>query len=172
MDCPTCEAMVDAYVDGELSAQESVAFERALESCPQCRKRLEETRAMSGLLREIPREPAPDLLRARIERELRAIAGTAAPVARAPQTMRGLAMAASLIVAVSVGWIGGTFSGTLGTGRSGSDEAELVAHVKERLAHYKAPKRVLTIATVGRAANGKLDYKRLKAEAIERLSNA
>jgi acyl-CoA synthetase (AMP-forming)/AMP-acid ligase II len=49
------------------------------------------------------------------------------------------------------------------------DEAALVAHVKERLAHYKAPKRVLTIATVGRAANGKLDYKRLTAEAMERL---
>ncbi|MFM2077131.1 MAG: hypothetical protein RJA49_1021 [Actinomycetota bacterium] len=52
------------------------------------------------------------------------------------------------------------------------DEAALVAHVKERLAHYKAPKRVLTIATVGRAANGKLDYKRLTAEAMERLGLA
>ena len=79
MDCPTCEAMVDAYVDGELSAQESVAFEQALDTCPECRKRLEAARAMSGLLREIPPEPAPDLLRARIERELRAISGTAAP---------------------------------------------------------------------------------------------
>ena len=52
------------------------------------------------------------------------------------------------------------------------DEAALIAHVKEHLAHYKAPKRVFEIPTVGRAANGKLDYKRLKAEAIERLSNA
>ena len=34
MDCPTCEAMVDAYVDGELSATESIAFERALAGCP------------------------------------------------------------------------------------------------------------------------------------------
>ena len=30
MDCPTCEAMVDAYVDGELSARDSADFERAL----------------------------------------------------------------------------------------------------------------------------------------------
>ena len=52
------------------------------------------------------------------------------------------------------------------------DEAAVVAHVKERLAHFKAPKRVFTIDSMGRAANGKLDYKRLKAEAIERLSNA
>ena len=50
------------------------------------------------------------------------------------------------------------------------DEAALIAHVKERLAHYKAPKKVLSIDTVGRAPNGKLDYKRLKAEALSRLA--
>ena len=51
---------------------------------------------------------------------------------------------------------------------SHADEAELIAHVRERLAHYKAPKRVL-LAAVGRAANGKLDYKRLKTEATDQL---
>jgi acyl-CoA synthetase (AMP-forming)/AMP-acid ligase II len=49
------------------------------------------------------------------------------------------------------------------------DEAALIAHVKSHLAHYKAPKRVLAIATVGRAPNGKLDYKRLNADAVARL---
>ena len=48
----------------------------------------------------------------------------------------------------------------------------LFRSVRERLAHYKSPRRVLPIATIGRAANGKLDYKRLKAEAVERLSPA
>ena len=43
------------------------------------------------------------------------------------------------------------------------DQAELVAHVKAHLAGYKAPKRVIPIASVGRAANGKLDYKALRA---------
>ena len=71
MDCPTCESMVDAYVDGELSARDSADFERALESCPGCRERLEAARKMSGLLRELPAERTPDLLRGRIERELR-----------------------------------------------------------------------------------------------------
>lgn len=47
------------------------------------------------------------------------------------------------------------------------DAAALIAHVKEHLAHYKAPKRVFPIASVGRAANGKLDYKALKAQAAE-----
>ena len=52
------------------------------------------------------------------------------------------------------------------------DEAALVAHVRTHLAAYKSPKRILPIDTIGRAANGKLDYKRLKAEAISRLGIA
>ena len=48
------------------------------------------------------------------------------------------------------------------------DEAELVRHVKEHLAAYKAPKRVFQIDTIGRAANGKLDYQRLTADAAGR----
>ena len=50
------------------------------------------------------------------------------------------------------------------------DEEELIAHVKDRLAAYKAPKRVVTVAGIGRAPNGKVDYKRLKSEAAERLA--
>jgi 3-oxocholest-4-en-26-oate---CoA ligase len=45
-------------------------------------------------------------------------------------------------------------------------EAELIAHVKQRLAAYKAPKRVIPVATVNRAPNGKLDYKALKETAL------
>ena len=120
MDCPTCEAMVDAYVDGELSATESAAFEAALPGCPGCRRRLEETHAMSGFLRDLPAERAPDLLRARIERELRAISQASKPQSRpvVGQNIRALAMAASLIVAVSIGWVGGTFTSrnTVGDG--------------------------------------------------------
>ncbi|MFI5000407.1 MAG: anti-sigma factor family protein [Reyranellales bacterium] len=102
--------MVDAYVDGELSATDSAAFETALQSCPDCLKRLEAARTMSGLLRELPADSAPDLLRARIERELRAISGAAAP--RLPrERMRWAAMAASVIVAASIGWLGGNLSG-------------------------------------------------------------
>jgi anti-sigma factor RsiW len=113
--------MVDAYVDGELTASESADFERALEACPDCRRRLEAARAMSGLLRELPAEPAPDLLRARIERELRTIAGAAR--LRLPGAgLRWGAMAASLIVAVSIGWLGGSL-----VGQGGRQTDELIA---------------------------------------------
>ena len=45
--------------------------------------------------------------------------------------------------------------------------AALVDHVKSKLAAYKAPKRVIEVSSIGRAPNGKLDYKRLKADAVE-----
>jgi acyl-CoA synthetase (AMP-forming)/AMP-acid ligase II len=50
------------------------------------------------------------------------------------------------------------------------DEAEVIAHVKSKLAAYKAPKRLLPIDTIGRAPNGKVDYKRLKAWAAESVA--
>jgi 3-oxocholest-4-en-26-oate---CoA ligase len=49
------------------------------------------------------------------------------------------------------------------------DEAGIIGHVKGKLAAYKAPKRVLEIDTIGRAPNGKVDYKQLKAWALEQV---
>jgi fatty-acyl-CoA synthase len=48
-------------------------------------------------------------------------------------------------------------------------EPELIEHVKGRLASYKAPRRVRTVLTIGRAPNGKVDYKRHRAETMEEL---
>ena len=44
---------------------------------------------------------------------------------------------------------------------------ELIAHVRAKLATYKAPKYVFQVDTIGRAPNGKVDYKRLKAYAAD-----
>jgi fatty-acyl-CoA synthase len=49
---------------------------------------------------------------------------------------------------------------------------ELVAWVKSRLASFKAPKHVVPIDTIGRAPNGKVDYKRLKRYAADQLGVA
>jgi fatty-acyl-CoA synthase len=48
----------------------------------------------------------------------------------------------------------------------------LADHVKSHLAAYKAPRQLVLIDTIGRAPNGKVDYKRLKAHALERLGRA
>jgi len=56
---------------------------------------------------------------------------------------------------------------------SGTDDAPgpgaLAAHCHHHLAGYKAPKHVLFVETIGRAANGKVDYQRHTAFALEQL---
>ncbi len=52
----------------------------------------------------------------------------------------------------------------------GVDAAVLIAHVKAELAGYKAPKQVLIVDTVRRAANGKADYGWAKAVAVAAFS--
>jgi fatty-acyl-CoA synthase len=49
------------------------------------------------------------------------------------------------------------------------DAVALIEGVKAHLASYKAPRRVVAIDTIGRAANGKVDYKRLRTYAAEQV---
>ena len=49
---------------------------------------------------------------------------------------------------------------------------ELSDHVKSHLAHYKAPRHLVIVDSIGRAPNGKVDYRRLTAVAVERLGAA
>ena len=49
-------------------------------------------------------------------------------------------------------------------------DRDLIDHVKTKLAAYKAPKRILPVESIGRAANGKVDYARWKAYALESLA--
>jgi fatty-acyl-CoA synthase len=42
---------------------------------------------------------------------------------------------------------------------------ELIAHVKEHLASYKAPRKIVFVPSIGRSPSGKLDYPRLREAA-------
>ncbi|MCU4184360.1 AMP-binding protein [Acidiferrimicrobium sp. IK] len=46
---------------------------------------------------------------------------------------------------------------------------ELVAWVRETLADYKSPRHVVTVGSIGRAANGKVDYRGLRTAAMAEL---
>ena len=54
MDCPTCEAMVESYLDGELPAGESARFEAALAECPECCSNLKAPPELYALTRHLP----------------------------------------------------------------------------------------------------------------------
>jgi 3-oxocholest-4-en-26-oate---CoA ligase len=49
------------------------------------------------------------------------------------------------------------------------DADAIIEHVRSHLARYKSPRHIVVIDTIGRAANGKVDYKRLTAYARETL---
>lgn len=55
------------------------------------------------------------------------------------------------------------------SGANDLDEAAIQAHVRQRLAGYKTPKRILLMENLGRASNGKADYKRVTAYARAQL---
>ncbi len=52
-----------------------------------------------------------------------------------------------------------------GPGGDAPDQEAVIAHVKAHLAHFKAPRRVRFVDTIGRAPNGKVDYTRHRDEA-------
>ena len=54
--------------------------------------------------------------------------------------------------------------------RATIDASELKAHVTSQLAAYKAPRNVVVVDSIARAANGKVDYKRLKGLAADELA--
>jgi fatty-acyl-CoA synthase len=50
--------------------------------------------------------------------------------------------------------------------------AELSEHVRAHLAGYKAPRELVVVESVGRAPNGKVDYKAVKERALRALNVA
>jgi anti-sigma factor RsiW len=60
MSCEKMESRILAYVDGRLKESERPDVEKHLAACPPCRLRVEEFRAVSSLLEELPViEPSP-----------------------------------------------------------------------------------------------------------------
>ncbi len=50
------------------------------------------------------------------------------------------------------------------------DAQSVIAHVHDRLARYKAPRHVVTVATIGRSPAGKVDYKGLRELATKEVA--
>src|SRR5580765_8329375 len=104
MSCERMESKILGYVDGRLKPGEDREVETHLEGCATCRLRVNEFRAVSGLLDELPMiEPSPAFdarVRARVAAEpvKRSWWAVFAPSPRA-------AFAASLLLLATI-WIG------------------------------------------------------------------
>jgi fatty-acyl-CoA synthase len=77
-----------------------------------------------------------------------------------------------LVVGVDDERFGQAVTAIAATDGTAIDEAEVIAHVKSQLARYKAPKRVVFVAEVPRAANGKADYTKARQYARDALDPA
>ena len=97
--------LIDAYLDGELSLERSLEVEAHLAQCALCRADHETRRAVSSAVKAgAPHFAAPDSLRKSVMAGIAAAAP--APVVaprRSRPMLRGLALAASLLVAVGLG---------------------------------------------------------------------
>jgi len=100
MTCQDVMAMIDGYMDGELSADDTANVARHVDACATCRHHRDEREALRSLLHRMPYYDAPPQLRTRISRERRSLS-------MRQRTRTWMAAAASLVfVAGAVGGFG------------------------------------------------------------------
>jgi anti-sigma factor RsiW len=152
MDCATAESLVDAYLDGELPVAEALAFEQALESCPPVRHRLADARALRAGFQALAYHRAPAALAASVEKLL-------PQPARRPATRLDagwMRMAATILVALGIGWLGGRY---LPLPAGGDDTAEIVAgYLRTTMAERPVEVASSDHHTVKPWFSGKIDY--------------
>ena len=105
MNCELTQTVLHGYLDGELDAARAADFERHLISCPECVAAFEANENLrSSLQRANLYERAPAALRAKVRKQLGASASSSAVPMRNPAPWRWLAIAATFLLAVFLGW--------------------------------------------------------------------
>ncbi len=97
--------LIEAHFDGELDASQRAAIELHMESCPGCSAayaRLKEQRA--GIKAAAPYYNAPSGLRESVREALRHEAASETPAPSSRASWRWIAIAACLLLAVSLSW--------------------------------------------------------------------
>jgi len=103
--CELTQTVLHGYLDGELDAARAADFERHLISCADCVTALESHESLhSSLQRAALYERAPASLRQKLQTELGTPARSSVTPIRNPAPWRWLAIAATLLLAVSLGW--------------------------------------------------------------------
>jgi len=146
------------FLDAELDPVASREVERHLESCPPCTAAFERQRRLSdSLQRDLEYHRAPDLLRERVMRDLRAARPhDVAPARRTIQPWRWLGAAAAVFVVAGGTWIAAMQSG--GRGDDAIAREVVSSHVRSLMANHLADVASTDQHTVKPWFAGKLDY--------------
>ena len=106
MVCREVMDRISPFLDDELDPVASREVSRHLESCPDCAAAFDRQRKLSeSLRRDLEYHPAPDVLRARVVREVHAAVKREGAHARPAPSWRWLSAAAAVIAVVGGTWI-------------------------------------------------------------------
>ena len=158
MECREAIDRLSPFLDDELDPVVSREVSAHLESCPECAAAFDRQRKLrESLQRGLEYHRAPDLLRARVMREVRAAAGQPGARERVPaRSWRWLSAAAAVLVVA-----GGTWIAAMQWGRNGDDAIarEVVSgHIRSLMANHLADVASTDQHTVKPWFAGKLDF--------------
>jgi anti-sigma factor (TIGR02949 family) len=149
MTCHDTSATIDAYLDGELGADQAANIVRHLDTCAGCRRQLEERKALSALLRRMPYYEAPPQLATTITRSQQRLSSHR-------HVQRWLAAAAVIVVAA------GTVEGLRSVRRSKDTSALADVVIARHIDALASPSLIQVTSsdqhTVKPWFQGKLDF--------------
>ena len=153
---PVLEAQLDAYLDGELTADDARELEAHLVQCPDCAGFRDERIALrAAIAAHVPALQASDALRQRVRAALRVAGGTRSRRRiAAPVVWRSLALAASLAVVAVGSW---RLALQRAAGGALTDQV-LASHVRSLMPGHLTDVVSSDQHTVKPWFNGKLDF--------------
>ena len=138
MTCGDVEHLADAYADGELALESTLALETHVDQCEACQARLARIREVKRALTTMPYFRAPESLAERLRTSVAGASAFSRPptraIARPPRWQPWLVAAASVaIVALS---IAGALRYRGGPGTDATTEAVIEGHVRSLMGDH------------------------------------
>jgi anti-sigma factor RsiW len=158
VNCHDASRLIDAYVDGELAAADAASIDAHVGTCAACDRLASDRRMLSRLIQRVPYYEAPPDLRAAV------VAAAVAQAKRSPTStrprfsMRALAMAAVLLLAVSLGAVTGARTWRANRVTHEITQSVFESHVRALQAQHLIDVRSSDQHTVKPWFLGKLDF--------------
>ena len=157
MDCREVRDLLPVFVDDELDAVRSREIESHVAGCPDCAGALASQRGLStALRRDLPYHRAPDLLRARIAREVRGTLRVTGRVAAPRVWWRPLPVAAGFVLVAGGVWLAAFLPA--GAARDGVVREAVSDHVRSLMASHLTDVTSSDHHTVKPWFAGRLDF--------------